>query len=139
VFGDQTRACHKAFLIKRIIWRMQAMAEGGLSERARRRADELANDADVRLGPPKAEPTADGSARQTATATVRLSSDTRLPMPGAVLTRDYKGESVEVTVLPKGFRYDGEVYRSLSAVAKAVTGTHWNGYYFFGLTKQEKH
>jgi len=138
VFGDETRARHKAFLIKRIIWRMQAKTEGDLSERARRRADELANDADLRLGPPKAKPSTNGPAERTATATVRLSSDSRLPMPGAVLTREYKGETVEVMVLPKGFQYDGEVYRSLSAVAKAITGTHWNGYHFFGLTKQEK-
>ena len=138
VFGDETRARHKAFLIKRIIWRLQAMAEGDLSERARRRAFELANDADLRLGPPKAKPSVNGTAGQAATDTVRLSGDSRLPMPGAVLAREYKGETVEVAVLPKGFRYDGQVYRSLSAVAKAITGTHWNGYHFFGLRKQGK-
>jgi len=138
VFGEETRARHKAFLIKRIIWRMQALAEGDLSERARRRAEELANDADLRLGPPKAKPSSSGSAGHAAMATVRLSGDPRLPMPGAVLTREYKGETVEVVVLPKGFQYAGKVYRSLSAVAKAITGTHWNGYHFFGLTKREK-
>ena len=41
-------------------------------------------------------------------------------------------------MLPKGFEYDGEVYRSLSAVAKAVTGSHWNGHLFFGLTTQTR-
>ena len=56
-------------------------------------------------------------------------------MPGAVLAREYKGRTVLVTVLPKGFEYEGEVYRSLSAVAHAVTGTHWNGYHFFNLVK----
>jgi hypothetical protein len=55
-------------------------------------------------------------------------------MPGAILTREYKGETVQVTVRDHGFEYLGEVYRSLSAVAKAVTGSHWNGHYFFGLT-----
>jgi len=138
VFGDEPQARHKAFLIKRTIWRLQALAEGDLSERARRRADELANDADLRLGPPKAKPPANGAAGRTATAGVPLSGDSRLPMPGAVLAREYKGETAEVTVLPKGFQYAGEVYRSLSAVAKAITGTHWNGYHFFGLTTQEK-
>ena len=54
-------------------------------------------------------------------------------MPGAVLTRTYKGERVSVTVLDNGFEYDGDVYRSLTAVARAVTGSHWNGYHFFGL------
>jgi len=42
-----------------------------------------------------------------------------------------------VRVLPKGFEYEGDVYRTLSAVAKKVTGTHWNGYGFFGLGQRE--
>jgi len=54
-------------------------------------------------------------------------------MPGAIITRRYKGRTVEVRVLPRGFEYEGEVYRTLSAVAKQITGAHWNGYYFFGL------
>lgn len=57
----------------------------------------------------------------------------RLPMPGAVLTRRYQGLLIQVTVLPKGFEWDGPVYRSLSAVAKAVAGSQWNGYGFFNL------
>jgi hypothetical protein len=61
----------------------------------------------------------------------------RLPMPGAVLSRDYRGKQICVTVLPNGFEHDGTVYKSLSAVAKAVTGSHWNGYGFFGLLKGE--
>jgi hypothetical protein len=59
--------------------------------------------------------------------------DSRLPAPGTVLSRDYRGQRLEVTVLEQGFEYDGVVYRSLSAVARAVTGTHWNGWAFFGL------
>ena len=56
VFGETTNTRHKDWLIKRIIWRMQAMAEGDLSERARQRAVELANDADLRRRPPKSPP-----------------------------------------------------------------------------------
>ena len=52
-----------------------------------------------------------------------------------VLTRRYKGRTILVRVLPNGFDYEGEIYRSLSAVAKAITGSHWNGRLFFGLTK----
>src|SRR5947209_2857059 len=52
-FGETTNTGNKTWLIKRIAWRLQALAEGGLSERARRRAEELANDADLRLSPPK--------------------------------------------------------------------------------------
>jgi hypothetical protein len=64
-----------------------------------------------------------------------MSPNARVPMPGAQISRPYKGRMIAVTVLPNGFDYEGEVYRSLSAVAKAVTGTHWNGYHFFNLAK----
>lgn len=56
-------------------------------------------------------------------------------MPGALLTREYKGRTIRVRVLPGGFDYEGTIYRSLSAVAQAVTGAHWNGYLFFGIEK----
>jgi hypothetical protein len=117
---------------------LQAQAEGDLTERARRRAAELADDADLRLGPPKAKPIPlpAATAGRTATATARFESDGRLPPPGSLITRPYKGGTVQVKVLPKGFEYEGEVYRSLSAVAKAVTGSHCNGYLFFRLAKE---
>ena len=56
-------------------------------------------------------------------------------MPGNQITRTYKGRTVDVTVRPDGFEFEGEVYRSLTAIAKAVTGTHWNGYHFFNLKR----
>jgi hypothetical protein len=132
VFGEQTRSGNKDFLWKRIIWRMQANAEGDLCERARRRAEELANDADLRIRRPPDRPQASPAAvRQTTTVSFRDRAG--LPMPGTVLTRPYKGQTIQVTILDKGFEYQGRVYRSLSAVAKAITGAHWNGNYFFGL------
>ena len=129
VFGEDTRSSHKDFLRKRITWRLQANAEGDLTERARRRAEELANDADLRLLAPAAR-----------TVVGRLSPkhDRRLPMPGTVLQREYHGQTVTVTVLDTGFEYAGQVYRSLTAVAKAVTGSHWNGLLFWGLTDKER-
>ena len=133
VFGDQTRSRHKDFLVKRIIWRLQSLAEGDLSERARRRAEELANDADIRLTAPRMP--AAGAPGRTRAGSLHVPPEKRLPMPGAVITREYKGRTVAVTILPEGFDYDGKVYKSLSAVAKAVTGTHWNGYHFFNLPK----
>ena len=137
VFGEAARSFNKQHLIKRIAWRMQAMHEGDLSERARRRARELANDADLRIRPPAApkESSGNGGIR---TSPFRVEADDRLPMPGTILTRRYKGRVIQVTVLPKGFEYDGEVYRSLSAVARKVTGSHWNGYAFFDLPKPGK-
>jgi hypothetical protein len=132
VFGEQTPAHNKVWLVKRIAWRIQALAEGDLSERARRRAAELACDADLRLSPPKAKP-ASAESQQTNIASLRLKLDDRLPPPGTVITRRYKGDVLQVKVLPHGFEFEGEVYKSLSAVAKAITGSHTSGYLFFRL------
>ena len=64
--------------------------------------------------------------------------DPRLPKPGAILTRTFKGKEIKVEVLDAGFAYDGKTWRSLSAIAKEVSGTSWNGYLFFGLQKRAK-
>ncbi len=135
VFGEATNANHKEWLIKRIAWRLQANAEGDLSERARKRAAELANDADVRLNSPKEKqpaPKVEVGPKQT----VDLRGQRRLPPPGVILVREYKGRRIEVRVLAEGFEYAGEKYKSLSAVAKAATGQHINGYLFFRLGKE---
>ena len=129
VFGEETRSGNRPYLIKRLAWRIQANAEGDISERARRRAEEIARDADLRLKAPR---NVVQSGRSSASGRIRRTGDERLPMPGTVLTREYKGTTVRVTVLEDGFEHEGELYRSLSAVAKAVTGSHWNGYLFFG-------
>lgn len=130
VFGEATRANNKPWLIRRIAWRLQALAEGDLGERARCRAKELARDEDLRVVPPRP---AKASADQEVVV-LPMKSDARLPRPGTVITRPYKGTTVRVTVLPKGFLYDGEEFKTLSAVAKRVTGSHCNGYLFFKLT-----
>jgi len=135
VFGEECRSRHKQWLVKRIIWRMQANAYGGLSERARQRALEIANDADLRLTAPK-ERTVPAAPERTKTVAVAFAGDNRLPLPGTVLTRRYRGERVLVRVLDNGFEYQGERYKSLSAVAKAITGQHWNGFHFFGLKRK---
>ena len=132
VFGEQTPANNKAWLIRRIAWRLQALAEGDLSERARRRAEELANDADLRLHPPRLAPAA-APPERIGTAGLDPRPDGRLPPPGTVLTRKYKGEVLQLKVRPDGFEFEGQVYGSLSAAAKAITGAHCNGYLFFKL------
>lgn len=133
VFGEACRSNHKQWLVKRIAWRMQANAEGDLSERARRRAAELANDSDLRMkAPPQKKQTPVPRSRKVQ-ATIGRPHDGRIPMPGTVLTREYKGETLQVTVLPDGFEHAGEVYPSLSAVAKAITGSHTSGFLFFRL------
>jgi len=129
-FGEPTRVNHKQYLVKRIVWRMQALREGGLSERARRRAIELADDAEIRLSTPKAPLRGPGTV---ITAAFDAGRPAAFPKPGTVLRREYKGQVIVVRVLPRGFEYEGEVYRSLTAIAQRVTGAHWNGVSFFGL------
>lgn len=64
--------------------------------------------------------------------------DVRLPKPGDVLSRSYKGREITVRVLEAGFEYEGRRFRSLSAIAEAVTGAHWSGLLFFGIVRQER-
>ena len=143
VFGEATVTKNRPWLIKRIAWRIQVNAEGELSERAHARAAELARDADLRVTPPREKPApavlpmVRGGGTRTGTL-AKEKQDDRLPPPGTVLTRKYKGGSIQAKVLPNGFEYEGQTYGSLSAVAKAATGSHCNGFLFFGLLKGGK-
>ena len=127
VFAETTNANNRTWLVKKIAWRLQALAEGGLSERARQRAAELANDADLRANPPPTIPMPIALERPAP----RSPADDRLPPAGTILTRPYKGAVLQVKVRAEGFEHDGQVYPSLSAVAKAITGSHCNGFLFF--------
>lgn len=136
VFGDQTRTGNKVWLMRRILWRLQANAEGDLSERARQRAVELANDSDLRLSAPRVRTSDREAATATVTASLVAPADNRLPIAGTVLTRTYKSQQLRVLVCEDGFEWQGERYPSLSAVAKAITGTHCNGFLFFRLNSK---
>jgi hypothetical protein len=129
VFGEETPVASKAWLVKRIIWGLQALAEGDLSERGRLRAAELAQDANLRLFPPREKRAASNSARKNRKGNGSIESP--LPLPGTILTRWYKGKMLCIQVLRHGFEYDGQIYKSLSAVAKAITGSHTSGFLFF--------
>jgi hypothetical protein len=133
--GEEARTGNKVWLVKRLAWRLQALAEGDLSERARLRAAELANDADLRLNPPKPKPATIAPECPQPTV-LRLQSNGRLPPPGTILTREYKGQRLQVKVLAQGFEFEGETYKSLSAVAKVITGSHTSGNLFFRLNQQ---
>jgi hypothetical protein len=123
-YGQPTTAGNKAYLKKRLAWRIQELAEGGLSDRAKARIEELVADAPIRWRAPK--PDAGGANGR----------DPRLPEPGAVITRSHGGIDHHVTVLDDGFEYAGERYDTLSRVAKVITGAHWNGYLFFDLKQR---
>ena len=135
VFGEPTRAGNKDFLFKRIAWRIQSLAEGDLSERARRRAEMLARDADLRTTAPRTPLASPGGNGVNDAKPAPSLADERVPPPGTVLTRLYRGQAYHVVVRDDGFEYDGQVFRSLSAIAKLITGSHWNGLLFFKIAK----
>jgi len=127
VFGEETASRNKTYLFKRIAYRIQEKKYGGLSDRAKKRAEELAKDAPIRrgrLGKVQAEPSAPPR-------------DPRLPAPGTLLTRTFGKRDHVVKVLKDSFEYKGKPYRSLSAIAKEITKTSWNGYTFWNLAKKE--
>jgi Protein of unknown function (DUF2924) len=130
LFGEESHSSNHAHLFRRIAWRLQALAEGDLSERARQRAVELAVDVDIRLRAPRQFW---GELAQTGQTTPR---DNRLPPAGTVIMRDFQGRSIRAKVLADGFEYQNKRYESLSSIALKVTGTRWNGFTFFGLTKE---
>ena len=133
LFGQPSRSNHKQFLFRRVAWRLQALAYGELSDETRRQALALAHDADLRI---KAPSHLVGTAQQVLQPTLRSrrkgERDKRLPQPGSTLRREFKGQIVVVQILEHGFQYQDRFYKSLSAIARQVTGTHWNGYVFFG-------
>jgi hypothetical protein len=137
LFHEQTRCRNREHLFRRIAWRLQALADGDLSERARARAIEIAQDADLRVIAPRDFFSVEGTRVETTPSDRdRPDQDRRLPLPGTLLSRKWKGRTVLVEVLAKGFRYENRYYPSLSAVAVAVTGTRWNGLSFFRLTRK---
>ena len=135
LFGQPSRSNHKQFLFRRVAWRLQAVAYGELSAHARQRALALAQDVDLRI---KAPAHLVGTPQQVMQPTLKsrrkAGRDERLPGPGSVLRREFKGLIVVVQVLPEGFQYQDRFYKSLSAIARQVTGTAWNGFDFFRLS-----
>ncbi len=122
LYGEDTRSSNRDYLWRRLAWRVQELAYGGLSDRAHARIKELGDD--LRMLPPRRWQPDQGPVR-----------DRRIPRPGVVLSRRYHGQEIRVTVLEDGFEWNGRRFSSLSALAREVTGQRWNGLLFFGLTK----
>lgn len=121
VYGEPTRTRNKQFLRKKIGWRIQELAEGGLSPRALERIEQLAAIVPARWRQPVTAPK----------SSTTVARDPRIPPAGTVITRVHDGAEHKVTVLGDGFEYRGERHRSLSKIARLITGTPWNGYLFF--------
>jgi len=98
----------------------------------------LANAADLRIRPPRemAGQFAGPAPVVGAGDLAAFHHDPRVPMPGAILSRTFRGRRVEVMVVNNGFEYGDRVYESLISVVRAATGTPWNGFEFFGLNRR---
>ena len=123
LFGAEPPGYNRVYLTKRLGFRIQELAHGGLSPAAREQAARILDDEGYdELGRP-------GKAHAN-----RKAADTIVA--GTVLVREWGGEDHRVTMLTDGnLEYRGRRYKSLSAIARAITGTHWNGPRFFGLQR----
>jgi hypothetical protein len=127
IFDDQRPKINNAeYLRKKISYRIQEIAHGGLSEDANTRIEQLITVYD---------PINNRLLRKTTgkESSVKIKRDRRLPIPGSIITKIYKGVEIKVKVHEKGFEYEGKTYRTLSQVANVLTENHWNGYLFFNL------
>lgn len=132
VMGYTSRSRNRTFLIRKILWGLQAQKSGDISAAARKKAIELADERDVITRLPKVSSLQDKPSRKKSYR-FSPSNDSRLPVPGSVLTRQYKGKGIRVTVHADDFEYNGDRYRSLSSIARKITGGSYNGFLFFKL------
>ncbi len=125
LFGRPPRLKKAAWLRRKVGWKLQERAYGGLSPEARAVLDRLIAEVGGPLG---------------ATQTAPLPKPRRpdLPPAGSTLVRRWHGVDYTVRVLERGFEHDGRTFRSLSAVAQAITGQRWNPKLFFGLAPRRR-
>jgi len=120
---------NKVFLWRKIAYRMQEIEYGGISAETRGKILELIQQYD----PVNNKALRPDASTENRPKKSNLSRDKRLPIPGTVITKEYKGIKLHVKILEFGFEHNSKVYKSLTAIAKEVTGAHWNGYLFFKL------
>ena len=126
LYGEDAVGTHRLYIWRKVAYRLQEREQGSLSAKAKDRLDALIEEYDPinnkALRPDKP-----------ASCLSVTAKDKRLPIPGTVITKEYKTAKHQVKVLEKGFEYNGKIYKTLSAIAKEITGAHWNGYLFLGL------
>lgn len=115
LYGSEAPPYNRRFLESRLAYRVQELAYGGLKPETVKRLDALARGVD-----------------DTNPKTRRIRTD-RKPVAGTRLLREYNGVEYVATVTVEGYEYQGRPFKSLSAVARAITGVQWNGWVFFGL------
>lgn len=144
LYGEPTRSRNRAYLKKRLAWRIEANFQGDLSQgaiaRIQQLGDQLPERWQMRLGQPAnaADATSDDAPAPTTQAALSATEprDPRVPPPGTVISRVFDGKTHEVTVCVEGFEYEGRKYKTLSAIANQIAGSRWNGFLFFGLKKR---
>lgn len=115
LFESEPPPFNRRYLESRLAYRIQELAYGGLKPETVRRLERLGEELD-------------GGDRKKS----RVRADT-MPIAGTRLIREWQGVEYVVTVTTDGFEWQGRPYKSLSAIARAITGTRWNGWVFFGL------
>jgi len=120
LFGTPAPNNARAFLELRIGYRIQELTYGGLTRETRRVLDLLADEVEGKI------------------SRKSMVADPRNPVVGTRLVREWDGAEHTVTVLRDGYEWQGRKFRSLSAVAKAITGTNWNGFRFFGMREKKR-
>ncbi len=123
MYGGEPPTYNRDFIINRLAYRIQELTFGGLSETARDKMRQIL----VQRGYDKT-----GVKVETKKSKRRRATDD-MPILGTRLVREWQGVRHEVTVVPGGVQYQGRRYRSLSAVARVITGSSWNGRLFFGI------
>lgn len=122
--GKKAPSNNKTYLWQRVVYRLQELQYGALSEDAKDKVKEIAEEYD---------PINNKVLRPDASKRRKPWRDGRLPVPGTIINKKYKGRDIVVKVLDIGFEYEGKVYKTLTKIAKEITGSHWNGYLFFSL------
>lgn len=126
LYGEASTGTHRLYLWRKIAYKLQEREHGSLSAKAKGRLKMLIEEYDP-INNKALRPDKPTSCLPVA------SKDKRLPIPGTVITKEYKNAKYQVKVLEKGFEYNGKIHKTLSAIAKEITGAHWNGYLFFNL------
>ena len=127
--GQKAPSNNKIFMWRKIAYRLQELESDGISAEAQSKIQQLIQQYD----PINNKALRPDSMPENKPKKSNLSRDKRLPIPGTVITKEYKGIKLQIKILESGFEYNSKIYKSLTAVAKEVTGAHWNGYLFFNL------
>ena len=127
--GQKAPSNNKVFLWRKIAYRIQELEHGDSSTENQSKIQELIQQYD----PINNKTLRPDAATENQLRKQNLNRDRRLPIPGTVIIKEYKGIKLEVKVFESGFEYNNKTYKSLTAIAKEITGAHWNGYLFFKL------